>query len=422
MGSSAASSPSNQVTPRVPPTPPTIAINSAPLFPPSCATSPCTIAMNHRQQIVNFFKADIALQIGVPAGSSGVVLSASSSNPAVLPASGVSFFPASRTTSGSVQAYFKPLENQFGMATITLTATDADDGTNIASLPVSVQVDERNRRPTATYIDAVRLPASAAAGAYMVPNAALSLSPGEGEELAQQAANAVVAVHRDNPNPPSVSFASNTLHIQFDAPVPTKSTLYALPTDDSQGAFPSADECISEIVNASLARNDFPSQCNLWRAIRINVGDVAGVGVEVRRAQLVAGKSARKGAAASTTPISYRIRVVNNGSVPLQGVRITAVRPPALLSPTWTCTAPAGGCTPASGSGAVDTQVNLDLDEIAEVIYSGEIDSTTHYLVVAAHAALPEDAVGHHAPEIGQPVLFDVVSDVFLHYSGFEDY
>lgn len=103
-------------------------------------------------------------------------------------------------------------------------------------------------------------------------------------------------------------------------------------------------------------------------------------------AVLSAAKSSGGSPLVPGTAATYIITVTNNGPNDSPGARITDVPPAGLTGVTWTCSVTAGGaCTPASGSGTVDTTVNLPNGATATVTLSGTVaPDTTGALVNTA--------------------------------------
>lgn len=56
----------------------------------------------------------------------------------------------------------------------------------------------------------------------------------------------------------------------------------------------------------------------------------------------------------------------------------------------WTCTVPNGACTPASGSGNVDTTFDLEVGESADIQIFGPLDPNVGFVEIEAQAMLPE--------------------------------
>lgn len=408
-GTGPASAASNSVTPTVPLLPPTIAFVGTPRtrFP-----------MNHRSNFVNFFIADQVLQVGDPDGSIGALtVTVTSSNPGLVPVAAPLFpykAPPYSNDVNKVAGFIKPAKDQYGTTTLTYTVQDSDGQT--ASISTVITIDEGNIRPSATYVDAIRLPAGAPSGTYTVPNLVRSQTPGDGEESAQSMEHAYAAMASGGWvfAPTSAgTFAGPSLDFDYNSTI----QLIVAPVDD-YGGFPANPTVCLEHGNER-------GNCgNVKGYVRVTAGDEAGVGVTVARAEPVAPHPVPPSmdAASDTTPMTYRIRVVNNGSVPLQGVHITVAQPSVLQNASWTCTAPGPGCVPAAGTGAVSTLVDLDLDEEAIVLFSGEIGTDVSYVLVKADAELPPGVPAAAFPVLGLPVLLDVVSDEAIFYDDFESY
>jgi uncharacterized repeat protein (TIGR01451 family) len=74
--------------------------------------------------------------------------------------------------------------------------------------------------------------------------------------------------------------------------------------------------------------------------------------------------------------INYIINVTNNGPSNVTGVRVTDIFPSVITSPTWTCaiTTGTGVCPTPSGSGDINTTVDLNAGAVATFTVTGTID------------------------------------------------
>ena len=79
----------------------------------------------------------------------------------------------------------------------------------------------------------------------------------------------------------------------------------------------------------------------------------------VRSADLAVVKSDGASSATPGLPIQYAIVVTNNGPSDVSGASVTDALPAQLVGATWTCAASAGSACPATGSGDVNTLVDV---------------------------------------------------------------
>jgi uncharacterized repeat protein (TIGR01451 family) len=90
-------------------------------------------------------------------------------------------------------------------------------------------------------------------------------------------------------------------------------------------------------------------------------------------------------------PVTYTIKVTNNGPSRANGITVTDALPAALLTPTWDCTATTGStCGSAIGTGSILSTVNLDPSGVATFVLVGTVDgNATGTLVNKASVAYP---------------------------------
>lgn len=109
-----------------------------------------------------------------------------------------------------------------------------------------------------------------------------------------------------------------------------------------------------------------------------------------RKSDLGVTKTDYTATALSGSPVTYTIRVVNNGPDAVTGAAVTDTVPGILTGVTWTCTAQAGSsCAAASGSGSVSTTVNLANAGTATFTLRGTLTATSGTLVNTASVAVP---------------------------------
>jgi uncharacterized repeat protein (TIGR01451 family) len=95
--------------------------------------------------------------------------------------------------------------------------------------------------------------------------------------------------------------------------------------------------------------------------------------------------------ATAGNPITYTIKVTNNGPSRANGITVTDALPAALLTPTWSCTATTGStCGGATGAGSILSTVNLDPAGVATFVLVATVDgNATGSLVNKASVAYP---------------------------------
>ena len=105
--------------------------------------------------------AHIATLSGITSGATNenqtLTLSATSSNPSLVPTPTVSY--TSPNTTGSLS--FKPLTNAFGSALVTVTVNDGQAGNNLINRSFTVTVNPVNQRPTLNPLSNLTLSAGA---------------------------------------------------------------------------------------------------------------------------------------------------------------------------------------------------------------------------------------------------------------------
>jgi uncharacterized repeat protein (TIGR01451 family) len=73
--------------------------------------------------------------------------------------------------------------------------------------------------------------------------------------------------------------------------------------------------------------------------------------------------------------LTYLIAVTNNGPDTATDARVLDAVPAALSAFTWTCTQPSGSCSPVSGTGTIDTLVDLAPGAAATITLTGTLDA-----------------------------------------------
>jgi uncharacterized repeat protein (TIGR01451 family) len=90
-------------------------------------------------------------------------------------------------------------------------------------------------------------------------------------------------------------------------------------------------------------------------------------------------------------PLTYTVKVTNNGPSRANGITVTDALPTSLLNPTWDCTATAGStCGSTIGTGSILSTVNLDPAGVATFVLVATVDgNATGTLVNKASVAYP---------------------------------
>jgi uncharacterized repeat protein (TIGR01451 family) len=107
-------------------------------------------------------------------------------------------------------------------------------------------------------------------------------------------------------------------------------------------------------------------------------------------ADLTIAKTDGQATAVPGAPISYTITTTNAGPQAAPGSHVTDTLPATLTGATWTCSASAGSSCPASGSGNIDTPIDLAVGGIATFTLHATVSSTaTGSLTNTASIAVP---------------------------------
>ena len=97
-------------------------------------------------------------------------------------------------------------------------------------------------------------------------------------------------------------------------------------------------------------------------------------------------------------PITYTIVATNTGPSAATGVVVQDTLPAALIGATWSCTGSAGGTCVATGSGSIDSAVNLPDGGSVTFVVSATIDAAASGILVnVATVSPPADVVDHDA-------------------------
>ncbi|MBW4679707.1 MAG: DUF11 domain-containing protein [Microcoleus vaginatus WJT46-NPBG5] len=118
-------------------------------------------------------------------------------------------------------------------------------------------------------------------------------------------------------------------------------------------------------------------------------------GITVAAADLVIAKTDNVTTIAAGSPITYTIRVTNNGPSTATGATVTDTIPASITGVNWTCaiTAGTGACGTANGTGnAINTTVNLNSGATATYTVTGTVSATaTGTLTNTATVRRPND-------------------------------
>ena len=92
------------------------------------------------------------------------------------------------------------------------------------------------------------------------------------------------------------------------------------------------------------------------------------------------------------TPVTYTIAVTNGGPSAVTGATVTDTVPATLIDVTWICTASGDSACPASGTGDIDTTVDLAVGGVATFTLTGTVASgATVPLANTASVTLPPE-------------------------------
>ncbi len=375
-----------------------------------------TFSVSHNFYSLHFLGADHRLRIRSPAPLAQVTASADDSRVSVFVAPHAA--EAGEFTIGADVVLTQQPESDV-TATVTYTASvTGPAGAETASVSVPVTFSG-NRPPTATYsTKTVRLPSGAALGGYTVPGFVVAEDPGSPSEIGQTVQHRLFDYTPypfldDYPEISDMAVAGGTLSFVYGGIscggfgcAGGSLTVHVMPEDDGAGS-----------TCESAGITDYETRCGLESRsyLTVVVGETSLLGVDASRASTSAGRAK---AAASSASIRYRIEAANLGSLPLDGARVRAAIPAQLSAVSWTCSVPVGSCTPASGTGAVDTRVDLGLDEAAEIIVDATLDPDAAYVDFRAQGELPDGVQG----AVFQPrgYLIDPVSSAFIFVGKFE--
>ena len=182
----------------------------------------------------------------------------------------------------------------------------------------------------------------------------------------------------------SASGTGNTIGTTADLPANTSVSYTVTGTLN-----PTTPAGLGTLINTATATN--PATINDPVPANNSATDTNDV---TPRAELVLTKTDGALNAAPGQPITYTLKLTNQGPSTVTGATLTDTIPAAILNPTWTCSATGTGiCATPSGTGNVSTLTTLAAGEVATVIVSGTVDPDTPTgiasLVNTATATLP---------------------------------
>ncbi|MEP7201973.1 MAG: hypothetical protein ABI894_05150, partial [Ilumatobacteraceae bacterium] len=119
------------------------------------------------------------------------------------------------------------------------------------------------------------------------------------------------------------------------------------------------------------------------------------------RADLSVTKTDGAASAVPGTPVTYTIVATNAGPSSAPASNITDTFPAALSGATWTCSAAAGATCPASGSGNINTAIDLPVGGIATFTVNGTVTSgatgtLANTATVSVGAGVTDPAAGNN--------------------------
>lgn len=119
-------------------------------------------------------------------------------------------------------------------------------------------------------------------------------------------------------------------------------------------------------------------------------------------------------------PLTYRMEVSNLGTTPVSGARFATEQISGLRDVSWTCTTPVGVCTPASGTGAVNTRFDLGGDNAtgrAVITLLGKPVDGSNWVEISGRASMPN---GSGDTPIDTARILEAVTEAALFRGGFE--
>ena len=132
-------------------------------------------------------------------------------------------------------------------------------------------------------------------------------------------------------------------------------------------------------------------------SILIRVAETSGVDLEIGIVPFETTNTLPSGIPAQVSQgcetAQFDVIVNNRGPEPASQIRLQSPGPGGLISPlSWSCTAPAGSCSPASGTTGIDTQFALAVGDSATIQWQGCPDPLAGWVEIRASASLPDGA------------------------------
>lgn len=321
-----------------------------------------------------------------------LVVIASSSNQALISddalSLGLSGLAAAR------QLDLQPASNANGTAIITVNVSDGAGQSREAELVLTVL--PVNDPPSAGIVQNPVWPAGES-GQKLAPDFVASTSPGPSNESGQTV-NVELAIDSD----PSSILAGASIE-------PDGSLRYQL--TGNSGAARLRLQAVDDggTANGGIDRGEVQTR-------RIIVGPGVDISLRISRGQ-PASRRLADAAKSGSTLAAYTVEVRNNSPEPANGLRVQVSPILGLNDVLWICVI--SDCTPNSGSGPVDAQLDLIAGGVLLIGVSGSLDPTAQWIEISARASLPQGTNVLLADDDTQ-VFIEAASSEALHKSGFE--
>ena len=318
-----------------------------------------------------------------PAGS--LTLSAASTNLALVPLANIVFGGSGASRNVTVT----PLANQFGVANITITVTDA--GSAIGTTTLDVNVNPVNDAPSFSVMG-TQSPAAGTFGVQTVSGfvTAVNLGPNEG---GQTVVEYVVAEISDPNGIVSAASLSNAGTLS-----------YTLTGSGGTATF-----------GATLRDNGGTANGGVDTSVQVQFTIVV-----IATANLSVNKANNQSVLFENGSTQYTIEVRHDGFDPALSSMLTDSVPVGLSAFSWTCVGSGSAiCPAASGSGSISTLVDLPVGGVLTFVVNATVtalsgDTISNTVSVVTGTVLELDNSDNAATD-SDPVVADVV---FL--NGFE--
>ena len=325
--------------------------------------------------------------------AANLVLSATSDNQALI-----SNAALAAGLSGTGSLSLMPAANansaQFGVATITLTLTDADGQTDTASFGLTVNAI--NDRPTLALAGALNYPGGSV-GVQSVPAfvTAVSAGPTADETATQQI----------------VQYAVSEVSDPAGAVVAASLALDGTLSLTLSGLSGSAE--LQVIATDNGGSDDGGAPDSLPVSFFVHVA--SGADLQVAKSNLV-------GRVVAGQLTTWHILAGNAGPDHIGAARRVDAQPALLATMEWTCTpVQIAVCPQAGGSGAIDLDLNLPVNGILEFTVQGRVadqpgQTLTNTVSIAGPMGSTELQPSDNAASDSDPIVIDALFD-----DGFED-